>query len=525
MMRSIRWRLTLSYVALALVTALTVGLLTLFLIRHYIVEQEREYLAVTGRSITRQVLPLLRSGRSREELRRLVEANSFLSNVRIRLLDRERDLLIDTGDQKVLLSRAVSGQSPDQPPGRRPLHPPPETLALTFRGLELTGPFERGERGFALVRRQSGLMPPQFVLEPLEAAARPEAAKRQEQRYSDQHLTLPVGDQGRPYGFVELSQGPDFRRQTLAASLRAIAISAAAAVLLALLIGLLMSRKLADPLVKLAAAVSDIDGDNFAVRVPDLGNDEIGQLSRQFNRMAERLGQSFRELARERDSLKQFAADASHELRTPLTALKTYNELLQSAAGRDARTRREFLLESQGMLNRLEWIVGNLLDLSRYDAGICELDIQEQPAESIIRGALQACKQRIEEKKIAVTVEVEQGGGAVACDRERIELALVNLLDNSLKYLDPGGSITIGAWKEPDAWCFRVKDTGRGIDQRDLPHIFNRFYRGRKSTETGSGLGLAIVKSVVEAHGGSVEANSVYGEGSELIFRLPVRGG
>ncbi len=228
MIRSIRWRLTLSYVGPALVTAVTVGLLTLFLIRHYTLKQEREYLAVTGRSITRQVLPLLRSGRSREDIRRLVETTSFLSSVRIRVLDGERDLLIDTGDQKVLLSRGTPGQPLNQPMGSRRLDPVPEALALALRVLELPDSPERGERGFALVRRQSGLMPPQFVLEPLEAAGRLEASEQHKHRYSDQRLTLPVGDQSRPYGFVEISQGPDFRRQTLAASLRAIAISTSA---------------------------------------------------------------------------------------------------------------------------------------------------------------------------------------------------------------------------------------------------------------------------------------------------------
>ena len=516
MLRSIRWRLTASYVVLALLTASTVGLLSLYLIGNYARNEEKEYLIFAGRVMVRQFLTLLSDKRSPQEIRRMAEAAGFLSNVRIRILDRYKQLIVDSGSQNAEPRRVW--------PGRGRFMMIPNELFRSLGGPDIRPPpLPRGQ-AYALIRRPHGLMGHQFFLESIDEA-QPNIAIAQESdqpTYSRQKITLPIGDKGRTLGFLELSQGPDLRKHNLAAARNAIVLAAAGAALIGILIGLFMSKRLTKPLIQLTSTVSAFNEQNLHIRVPEQGQDEIGQLARKFNRMAERLENSFQEIARERDSLKQFAADASHELRTPLTALKTYNELLQSRAGEDPVTRQEFLAESQTMLERLEWIVRNLLDLSRYDTGLYELNLHPHSPAEIARSALNALKERITVKKIELNLILEEAPPEIHCDRERLEMALINLLDNSLKVLPPGGRMDIGVQRKNQDCLFRIKDNGPGIAAEDLPHIFNRFYRSRRNTEPGSGLGLAIVRSVTEAHGGEVEVISEQGRGSEFILRLPI---
>jgi signal transduction histidine kinase len=238
--------------------------------------------------------------------------------------------------------------------------------------------------------------------------------------------------------------------------------------------------------------------------------------------MAERLEASFAELAAERDSLRSFIDDASHELRTPITALKNFNELLQGAAADDPVARAEFLAESKVQLDRLEWITHNLLDLSRLEARLVKLDLACHDVGELIEVTMSAFKVAAQEKGIAFSVRLPESPFELNCDRARIELALSNLLDNALKFTPPGGQVELGAERAGDVARLWVRDTGRGIDPADLPHIFERFYRGRNSDVQGSGLGLAIVESIVRLHDGRVSVESAPGAGSRFVVELPL---
>jgi signal transduction histidine kinase len=323
---------------------------------------------------------------------------------------------------------------------------------------------------------------------------------------------------------VELSKGPDFGAEALTTAQRAFLLAAGGATLLAVIVGLLVSRGLTAPLRSLTAAAGQMSSGDLSIRAPGRGKDEIGQLARQFNQMAERLESSFAELAAERDSLRRFIADASHELRTPVTALKNFNELLQGAAADDSAARAEFLAESQVQLDRLEWITHNLLDLSRLEAGLIALDVTQHDAEELMRTAAAAFKTLAHEKNVALSVKKPSSPLAVHCDRTRIELALSNLLDNALKFTPAGGQVEIGAEQAAQNVRLWVQDSGPGIAPADREHIFERFYRGRDSRVEGIGLGLAIVRSIVQAHGGQVTVEGEPGAGSRFVIELPHAG-
>src|SRR5690606_28737522 len=143
----------------------------------------------------------------------------------------------------------------------------------------------------------------------------------------------------------------------------------------AAVVGWAVSRGLTAPIQQLAHTAGRMQAGDLTARAPVHSQDELGALARQFNRMADQLQSSFGALQQERETLRRFVADASHELRTPMTALRTFTELLQGNAGNDAASRAEFLQESQAQLARLEWITRNLLDLSRLDAGVADLEM------------------------------------------------------------------------------------------------------------------------------------------------------
>jgi signal transduction histidine kinase len=287
---------------------------------------------------------------------------------------------------------------------------------------------------------------------------------------------------------------------------------------LAMIAGLVMSQRLTSPLKKLGEAAVRMGAGDLTARARVQSQDEIGTLAAQFNSMADQLQESFLQLQAERDSLRRFIADASHELRTPVTALKNFLTLLQGSAANDRRAQAEFLAESQSQVERLEWITRNLLDLTRLDAGLVELDLADHDLREILASAATSFRPIAEGKGIQLKMEAPESQLLLRCDRPRLELALDNLLDNALKFTPLGGNIQIGAGMIEGVTRTWVQDSGPGIHPDDLPHIFERFYRGRGRTDDGSGLGLAIVKSLVEAQGGRVGVQSEAGKGTKITL-------
>jgi signal transduction histidine kinase len=379
----------------------------------------------------------------------------------------------------------------------------------------------------------------------------PETSTNPSATRSGRVITVPIGEPGNPMGYVEFSDGPNFAAESIATTRQALILAALGAMALAVVVGLFVSRGLTAPLRSLTAATDAMSAGDLGIRAPVQSQDEIGRLADQFNQMAGRLEASFAELAAERDALRRFIADASHEFRTPITALKNFNELLQGAAADDPAARREFLTESEKQLQRLDWITQNLLNLSRFDAGLVELNLSQCDVGALLAAAGSAFKAAAQEKEIELTITSPPSLIMLQCDRLRLESALFNLLDNAIRFTPPGGQIELGgslirerdedAPGEPEAiegdrpddqatetslvrlW---VKDTGPGVYPDDLPYLFKRFYRGRYSGSEsnkaeGSGLGLAIVDSIAQLHQGRVYVSNNTGPGSCFVIELP----
>ena len=254
------------------------------------------------------------------------------------------------------------------------------------------------------------------------------------------------------------------------------------------------------------------------------GSSEIAELAVQFNAMADRVEESVEIIRRDRDRSRDFLADVSHELRTPLAALRTFNELLKEGAGDDPEARAEFLESSGQQIERLDWLAQNLLELSKLDSGLVLLDLRPDDLRAAVETAVEQTAAAARKRGVHVDLRLPDAPVRIRHDPQRIGQVVANLVGNAVKFTPRGGSVTVDLEPTAEGARIIVADTGVGIDPAELPHIFERFYRGSRANEargSGSGLGLAIVRSIVDMHGGSIVVESRVGQGSTFTVELP----
>ncbi len=231
---------------------------------------------------------------------------------------------------------------------------------------------------------------------------------------------------------------------------------------------------------------------------------------------------------RELDRLKsEFVATASHELKTPLTSMGMSVGLLQERAAAKLSARERELLDAAAEdVDRLKALVGDLLDLSKIEAGRIELDLAPVPVGALIGRAVEPMRLQADEAGVALSSEVPTGLPPVLADPTRVTWVVTNLVSNALRYTDRGGHITVSASRAGDRVAVSVADDGEGIPYAMQGRIFDKFVQVEGARAVGgSGLGLAISKEIVRAHGGSIGVESAPGEGATFTFTLPVQGG
>lgn len=217
-------------------------------------------------------------------------------------------------------------------------------------------------------------------------------------------------------------------------------------------------------------------------------------------------------------------SDVVHELRTPLTSIIGYSKMLLMMDNMPAAVQRQFLETIHREASRLGDMVNNYLDLARLESGRSQLHREDVDLNEVAREAVELMRPQAAERDIALTLELAEPACAACVDKARLHQVLVNLLSNAIKYNHPGGSVRLAVAPAGGQVHIRVQDTGEGISPDILPHIFDKFFRGeeKEGQAKGTGLGLSIAKQIVEMHGGSIEVQSMPGEGSTFIVILPI---
>lgn len=290
-----------------------------------------------------------------------------------------------------------------------------------------------------------------------------------------------------------------------------------ASVVVAGAVGWFLAKKALKPVSDITRLARRIGAENLNERIRITGpQDEIGRLASTINEMIGRLEKSFKQI-------KQFTADASHELKTPLTILKGEMEIALRAKD-DPEYMKEVLQSSLEEIDRMSYIVRNLLDLAKMDMEKGVMARETVSLDKILKERYDQLRKLALDRGIQLDI-LKNRPSLVNGDAVRISQLIFNLIDNALKYTPKGGKVEVSLNQESGFAVFRVKDTGIGISKDDILYIFDRFYRVDKARTAkdagGAGLGLSICKEIAEAHGGTIEVLSEPGSGSTFIAKLP----
>jgi signal transduction histidine kinase len=365
---------------------------------------------------------------------------------------------------------------------------------------------------------------------------------------------------------------------------KAILITGTAIAIIVIIFSLWLARQLTKPLTSLTLAAEQMGEGNYAQRVgTPKSQDELGRLASSFNAMAEKIESDVTELHQQDQMRRDLVANIAHDLATPLTAIQGFSEALADDVITDPQERQETAQLIGREVQRLRRLVSDMQQMTSFESGRLQLDKEPLDLHVLVDEVLEVIRVECEQAGISLHNEIAPTTPAVLADSDRTTQVLLNLLDNARRYTPAGGSITIGArikdvdlqsghqqsqhqhdqgihtgkpqsqhqqvgdvhpWRAQgtplhfgnvDApahtdtrtrWlAVWVSDTGTGINARDLPSIFDRFFRSdraRSGTSGGSGLGLAIVKAIIMAHGGSIWAESIPGKGTCITFTLPL---
>ncbi|HEY9088111.1 MAG TPA: ATP-binding protein [Anaerolineaceae bacterium] len=297
---------------------------------------------------------------------------------------------------------------------------------------------------------------------------------------------------------------------------QAILFAGLAALVVAVLLGLLLATRLTRPLNALTRAAHEIAGGQLEQQVTVTSRDEIGELAKAFNTMSQ-------EVARGNQMRRQMTADIAHDLRTPLTVIAGYIESMRDGVLQPTPQRLALIYAE---IEQLQNLVGDLRMLTLAETGELALNIQDVEPAGLLEQVAQIYQHRAGQQDVQLGVDVEPGVPALRLDETRMFQVFDNLISNALRYTPTGGTIVLQARKSGAGVDLSVRDTGSGIAEEELPYIFNRFHRADKSRhaeEGESGLGLAIVKALVEVQRGQVWAESTPGQGSVIHMEFPLR--
>jgi len=518
---SIRWRLPASYAIIALLAALSLGSFMLLALRSYYADQEHRYLLGNALALEPVLEQVLQSDATGNLVQDQITGLAFLSQTQIRLLDSNGNTIADSGvpnkNQFVTVSGAGKRFFPPFESG--PAEPPEMRMptVIYVNNGELAGnmiPFEN-EIPF------SGPAPQEDIVLSVNASPYGYGFVAQSDfdptRRSSQIVSVPlIASDGQKLGRLEFSNGPSYGANVIDSVTSAWLLASVFAIAIAALAGWFMSKRVTHPVLALEKATRQMEQGDLGARVdlPQERQQEFLSLANSFNGMAAQVEQTV-------STLREFVADAAHELHTPLTALQANIELAREEKNPSTRTR--YLKRAHEQSQRLEGLVQSLLDLSRIEASESRSNFAPVDLTSLVREVGEQFASRAEQTDRSFTMNIPEEFATVLGNETQLRQVVINLLENTLKFTPGSGSISVIMEQADNESRLIIRDTGIGIPPEDLPHLFERFHRGRNAAEyAGNGLGLAIVKAIVSGHGGRVAIQSHAGQGTEVIVTFPI---
>ncbi len=289
-------------------------------------------------------------------------------------------------------------------------------------------------------------------------------------------------------------------------------------------LGYFLSSTITDRIELLKQAAEKLAKGTLETRVPVSGRDEVASLATTFNQMAAQIQTADlkqRELERLRTDL---IAWVGHDLQTPLASIRAILEALADGVVDDPETVQRYLATAQRDVRSLSMLIDDLFQMAQLDAGGLPLDRASSSLADLISDTLESFSELATRRGVTLEGGLESGVDPVFMDTQRIGRVLNNLISNAVRHTPSGGRVEVRARRLSAGVQVTISDTGEGIYPEDLPHVFERFYRGEKSRSRltgGAGLGLAIARGIVQAHGGQIHAESQPEQGTRFIFTLP----
>lgn len=290
---------------------------------------------------------------------------------------------------------------------------------------------------------------------------------------------------------------------------------------------LLCAAPMANRIERVRMGAARLSEGKAGAEIPVQGWDEISALAQEFNSMAHSLREASEREREMEKARRDLIASVSHDLRTPLAATRALIEALADGVAADEETEERYLKSASRELEHLSRLVDDLFELARIDAGMLDLQLEEASLHDLISDTLASFQPQAEKQGVQLVGQVSGAIDPVLINPPRLQRVLHNLVSNALRHTPPDGTVTIRAEPNDKQVRVEVTDTGEGIAPEDLPHVFERAYRGEESrtrlyaeNSSGAGLGLAIARGLIEAHGGEIQAESHPGNGSSFRFTL-----
>jgi two-component system phosphate regulon sensor histidine kinase PhoR len=302
-----------------------------------------------------------------------------------------------------------------------------------------------------------------------------------------------------------------------------IVVAAIAVLAVVLLVSQFVARRMAKPLVEIGEMVKEIKAGNLDQKLPVRSQDEIGRLAELINELTDKLKTDIEQLQKLERVRSEFLANVSHELRTPIFSLKGFLETLQEGAINDPAVNKKFVEKAYHHANRLDSLLSDLIEISRIESGEMKMSFRYFDVASFLRHLVGDFSDNAVKKQQRLLLEAAEGEVLVLGDKDRLRLAIGNIIDNAIKYSPESATIVARLTEQDHSVTISVSDNGPGIEAEHLPRVFERFYRvdmTRSREVGGTGLGLAIVKHIVEAHNSKVSVTSEIGKGTTFSFEL-----